>query len=94
MREQENPDAYELAGFKNLAEGYVKFIEGIDLSNGIIDAQIKEHLDSIAKLQSDKKKNLRDRESRKRKLAGVRKLIRDVEDAQIARARLEEDSQE
>lgn len=82
----------EVTGFRSMAAGYQSFIDDIDRRNAAIDAEVKRlHAEAVA-LLATKKENLVVRADKVSKLAGVRQVIRTLEDTDTQRQRIAEDA--
>jgi hypothetical protein len=83
----------EMTAFRSMAAGYEAFIADVDKRNRLIDEEVKKLHARAVELLDTKKANQAVRASKVTKLAGVRQTIRQIEDADRARARAAEDAE-
>jgi len=81
----------EVTAFRQLIAGYEKFVADIDQRNASIDADIETLKATIAQREKTREQNMTVRSTKVAKLAGVRALVRQLEDAETAQIRAEED---
>ncbi len=83
--------ASDITALRELLGNYRGGITQIDINNTNIDSQIATLRLQIKGLEAEKVTNLEDREQRIRKLNGIRRLLRELEDVETQRIRDRED---
>ena len=91
--DMEQQPSNDMAQFRALIANFEQSIDDLDGATSGLDAQIASLQLEIQGLQAMKQNNLDLRATRVMKLAGIRRLLRELEDAQTLAARAREDAE-